>query len=111
MGRGMGEVMTKVIFAEDGLYYPCSECGVVKPKSEFPRNRARSYGFDTICKECRKRIMKEHRYKVYSEISKNPDDPRHGRVASYNAGCRCDKCRYADYAYRRAYRARKKALA
>lgn len=99
--------MTKVIFAEDGLYYPCSECGEVKPQSEFHKNRARSYGFDSVCKECRSKVVKSHRAKVYSELSKNPNDPRHGRASSYNAGCRCDKCRMADYRYRKAYNLRR----
>lgn len=34
-----------------------------------------------------------------------PDDPRHGKPSSYtNWGCRCDECRAAWAAYKRATR-------
>ena len=43
------------------------------------------------------RRIRQQRY--LDEMSKDPDDPRHGRTG-YVYGCRCDKCKAGNKAYR-----------
>ena len=46
--------------------------------------------------------------KVYKELQKNPDDPRHG-IYGYNSGCRCEKCASAHKKYNDERKEKKRA--
>lgn len=55
-------------------------------------------------KDAQLAILTRAREKRTRELAADPADPRHGRPASYVAGCRCDRCRGAHAEYGRANR-------
>ena len=46
------------VFDRDNQTIKCIECGQIKPYSEFHRDKTRSSGFRSLCKKCRKILMK-----------------------------------------------------
>lgn len=52
------------------------------------------------------KATKANQTKRLKELQANPEDPRHGTITSYNAGCRCDKCIDAGKKQRAKWRAR-----
>jgi len=85
---------------------PCSRCGIIKPLSEFNKNKMRFDGTLPECKECEKT-----RHKLYRE--KNKD-----KINAYRASRRFQNRAYSKKYYRehreeiiaknKAYRERKK---
>ena len=100
-----GKPLLKMVSAMDSPLPPkCPHCGKtvdLKSRHEEAKPDARAVAKK---RERAKELVK----KSLAEMQANPEDPRHGTLAGYTYGCRCDRCKQTNNEYQRERYLRRK---
>lgn len=89
---------------EEGTFRECVDCHKILPLEEFPFLNKQKNKRLYRCPPCKRAREKSYNEMIAKEMAENPKHPKHGTVAGYRYGCRCEVCKHAGYRHRQKYR-------